>query len=167
MKNRTTRILNILYVVLVLLFFLDGFTGFDIKAQAIKTFVYIGFLVGSPLMLMWNFFVFNPIFKRVIWTLFPAIMLVFIIITSPLKIIFSSSSWHTQSILYQSRHSRFKTIEFQMQDIGALGYNERKIEVQYLTPYFMIAKVIPNNAAIGSEWISVEKDVNELGLKYP
>lgn len=167
MKNLATYVLNILYGIIILLFFLDGFTGFDIKAQAIKTFVYVGLLVGSPVMLVWNFFVLKAIFKRVIWTLFPAIMLVFMLITNPLKILFSSGSWHTQSILYQSRHSRFKTIEFQMQDIGALGYNERKVEVQYLTPYFMIAKVIPNTAAIGSEWIPVEKDVNELGLKFP
>ena len=167
MKNLLTRALNMLYCIVVLLFFLDGFTGFDIKAQAIKTFVYIGLLVGSPVMLVWNFFVIAPILKRVIWTLFPAIMLVFIFITSPMKILFLSGSWHTQSILYQSRHSRDKTIEFQMQDIGALGYNERTVEVQYLTPYFMIIKVIPNRAASGSEWIPVEKDVNELGLKYP
>lgn len=167
MKNLLTRALNMLYCIVVLLSFLDGFTGFDIKAQAIKTFVYIGLLVGSPVMLVWNFFVIDPILKRVIWTLFPAIMLVFIFITSPMKILFSSGSWHTQSILYQSRHTSSNTIEFQMQDIGALGYNERTVEVQYLTPYFMIIKVIPNRAASGSDWIPVEKDVNELGLKYP
>jgi hypothetical protein len=167
MKNLLTRALNMLYCIVVLLFFLDGFTGFDINAQAIKTFVYIGLLVGSPVMLVWNFFVIDPILKRVIWTLFPAIMLVFIFITSPMKILFSSGSWHTQSILYQSRHTSSITIEFQMQDIGALGYNERTVEVQYLTPYFMIVKVIPSRAASGSDWIPVEKDVNELGLKYP
>jgi len=164
---RITRLLNMLYCVIVVLFFLDGFTGFEIKAQAIKTFVYIGLLVGSPVMLVWNFFVLKAIFKRVIWTLFPAIMLVFMLIINPMKILFSSGSWHTQSILYQSRHSRDKTIEYQMQDIGALGYNERTVEVQYLTPYFMIVKVIPSRAPNVSDWIPVEKDVNELGLKYP
>jgi hypothetical protein len=167
MKNLATYFLNILYGIIILLFFLDGFTGFDIKAQAIKTFVYVGLLVGSPVMLVWNFFVLKAMFKRVIWTLFPAIMLVFMLITNPMKILFSSGSWHTQSILYQSRHSRDKTIEYQMQDIGALGYNERTVEVQYLTPYFMIVKVIPSRAPSGSDWIPVEKDVNELGLKYP
>lgn len=54
-----------------------------------------------------------------------------------------------------------------MQDIGALGYNERTVEVFYLTPLFMITSEVPSDIDMRVEWIKVDKDVNELGLKFP
>lgn len=167
MKNLATYVLNILYGIIILLFFLDGFTGFDIKAQAIKTFVYVGLLVGSPVMLVWNFFVLKAIFKRVIWTLFPTIILTLVLVVGPMKILFSTGTWRTQTILYQNGHLSFKTVEFQMQDIGALGYNRRTVEVIYLTPLFILTSEVPNDIDKRVEWVKVDKDVNELGLKFP
>ena len=54
-----------------------------------------------------------------------------------------------------------------MQDIGALGYNKRTIEVMYLTPLFTISNAVPDDIDKRVEWIKVDKDVNELGLKEP
>ncbi|MBN9294545.1 MAG: hypothetical protein J0G96_11260 [Flavobacteriia bacterium] len=54
-----------------------------------------------------------------------------------------------------------------MQDIGTRGYNNRTVEVIYLTPLFMLTKEVPNDIDKRVEWIKVEKDVNELGLKFP
>jgi hypothetical protein len=84
-----------------------------------------------------------------------------------MKILFSSGAWRTQTILYQNGHLSFKTVEFQMQDIGALGYNRRTVEVIYLTPLFILTSEVPNDIDKRVEWIKVEKDVNELGLKFP
>jgi hypothetical protein len=84
-----------------------------------------------------------------------------------MKILFSSGAWRTQTILFQNGHLSFKTVEFQMQDIGALGYNKRTVEVIYLTPLFMLTSEVPNDIDKRVEWIKVEKDVNELGLKEP
>ena len=64
-------------------------------------------------------------------------------------------------------HLRFKAVEFQMQDVGALGYNKRTVEVFYLTPFFMITSEVPNDIDKRVEWIKVDKEVNELGLKFP
>ena len=84
-----------------------------------------------------------------------------------MKILFSTGAWRTQTILYQNGHLSFKTVEFQMQDIGALGYNKRTVEVFYLTPIFMTTSEVSNDIDIRVEWVKVDKEVNELGLKSP
>jgi hypothetical protein len=164
---RTTDILNILYGLTLVFFLLDSLTSFDIKSQSIKSFVYIGCLIGTPLTLMWNFLVIKPKTIRIIGTAFPIVMLLLILIIGPMKILFSSGAWQTQTILYQHGHLNFKTVEFQMQDLGALGYNKRTVEVFYLTPCFMISWDAPCDIDKRIEWVKVDKDVNELGLKYP
>lgn len=84
-----------------------------------------------------------------------------------MKILFSTGAWRTQTILYQNGHLSFKTVEFQMQDVGALGYNKRTVEVFYLTPFFMITSEVPNDIDKRVEWVKVDKEINELGLKFP
>jgi hypothetical protein len=124
-------------------------------------------MVGIPLTLIWNSFANKNKTARVIWTVFPTMVLVFILIVGPMKIMFSTGAWRTQTILYQNGHLSFKTIEFQMQDVGAFGYNDRTVEVFYLTPLFMITSKMPNDIERRGEWVKVDKDVNELGLKFP
>jgi hypothetical protein len=124
-------------------------------------------MVGIPLTLILNHFAGKTKTKRIIWTVFPAIMLVFILIVGPIKIMFSTGAWRTQTILYQNGHLSFKTVEFQMQDVGASGYNKRTVEVFYLTPLFMVTSEVPKDIEKRVEWVKVDKDVNEFGLKFP
>lgn len=84
-----------------------------------------------------------------------------------MKILFSIGAWRTQTILYQNGHLSINTVELQMQDVGALGYNKRTVEVFYLTPFFITTKVAPSDIYKSVEWVKVDKDVNELELKYP
>ena len=165
--TRTTKILNSIYGLTVVLFLLDGLTSFDIKSQSIKSFVYFGLFIGTPLTLLWNYFVIQTLSKRIIWTILPTIVLIFILVIDPMKILFSIGAWRTQTILYQNGHLSFKTVEFQMQDVGGLGYNKRTVEVFYLTPYFMISYEVPNDIDKRVEWVKVNKEINELGLKSP
>ncbi|WP_396217271.1 hypothetical protein, partial [Flavobacterium sp.] len=46
-----------------------------------------------------------------------------------LRTIFCSSSWKTQTIIYQNTSDESKKVEFQMLDKGAFGYRRRTIEV--------------------------------------
>lgn len=149
----------------ILLFLLDGFTSFDIKNQTLKSFAYIGFLIQTPIILIWNYFVIKTTNSRIIGTIYPMMFLILIFVLNPMKILSSSNAWRTQTIIYQNRHLSFKTIEFQMQDVGARGYNRRKVEVLYLTPMFTITSEIPSDIGQRIEWEKVEKDINELGLK--
>jgi hypothetical protein len=159
--------LNIIYGLTVVLFFLDSLTSLEIKSQGLKTFVYFGLLLGTPLTLVWNFFVIKTKTKRIIGTIFPTIILVLILIVGPMKLLFSTGAWRTQTILYQNGHLSFKTVEFQMQDVGAFGYNKRTVAVFYLTPLLMITSEVPTDIDKRVEWVKVDKDVNELELKFP
>jgi hypothetical protein len=105
--------------------------------------------------------------NRIIGTAYPTVFLVFIFFVGPMKILFSSGAWRTQKVLYQNRHLSFKKVEFQMQDIGVLGYNRRTVEVVYFTPLFMITKKVPNDIDKRVEWLELDKDSNELRLKAP
>jgi hypothetical protein len=165
--TRTTKILNIIYGLTVVLFLFDSLTSFDIKSQDLKTFVYIGLLIGTPLTLIWNAVTIKPRNRKIIWTILPTAILIFILIVGPMKLYFSTGAWRTQTILYQNGHLTFKTIEFQMQDVGTFGYNKRTVEVFYLTPLFMITSEVPTDIDKRIEWVKVDKDVNELGLKSP
>lgn len=163
--KKLTIIINVVYSLILLLFLLDNLKSFDIKNQAIKSFVYFGFLIESPLILIWNLFLLKTKSIRIIGTVLPAIILILVILSGPNKILFRIGAWKTQTILYENGHLRFKTIEIQMQDIGALGYNKRTVEVFYLTKLFMIIKDPPRDIDSKVEWIKVDNDINELKLK--
>lgn len=165
--TRTTKTLNIIYGLNVVLFLLDSLTSFDIKSQSLKSFVYFGLLIGTPLTLIWNAIVIKTRSGKIIWTILPTAMLTLILIMGPMKFLFSSGAWRTQTILYQNAQLSFKTVEFQMQDIGALGYNKRTVEVIYLTPLFTISSKVSDSIGRRVEWIKIDKDVNELGLIEP
>ena len=161
------KLFNLAYGLIVLLFLLDNLTSFDIKNQVLKSFIYYGFLVGIPLKLAYNVLLAKKINKKITWIFLPIIVFVLIYIVVYTKFVFSIGVWQTQTILYQNKYSNAKKIEFQMQDIGALGYNKRTVEVLYLTPLFIITSEIPNNIDKKIEWIKVDEDINELELKMP
>lgn len=52
-----------------------------------------------------------------------------------------------------------------MQDVGASGYNRRTVKVTYLTNFFMIIDLVEKDIDKHSEWIKIDKEINELGLK--
>lgn len=165
MREITTKILNVVYCFTVLLFLLDSLTCFDIKNQALKVFIYFGILIGTPLNLIWNTIVIKTKSKRIAGIVFPTIILILVIFIGPLKVLFSSGTWQTQTVLFQNVHLTFKTVEFQMQDVGTMGYNKRTVEVLYLTNLFMIINEVPKDIDQRVEWIKVNEEINELGIK--
>ena len=52
-----------------------------------------------------------------------------------------------------------------MQDVGAMGYNKRTVEVIYLTNLFMITGEVPKDIDQSIEWVKVNKEINEIGIK--
>ena len=132
-KKYTSTLLNGTFILTILLFVFDWLTSFEIKNQAIKSFSYFGVMVLTPLTLVWNLWTFKSKKWKLIGSTIPTLTLIGILIIGPLKIVFSSSAWKTQKVIYQNGHLNFKKVEFQMQDIGALGYNKRTVEVIYLT----------------------------------
>ena len=94
-----------------------------------------------------------------------AIIISFVCISVYLKEEFKwNGDWKTQTIIYENGHFNNKTIEFQMQDKGALGYNRRIVEVTKFTFFLKLIEQV-DTTEIDLPWILVNKDVNELRLK--
>ncbi|MEI6950120.1 hypothetical protein V9K67_23245 [Paraflavisolibacter sp. H34] len=166
MQTRTILILaNIVYLAVLALFLMDGFTSFNIKSQLIKYFVYLGLFIGAPAILIGNAISFQPVYKRILSLILPILALILIFFIGPLEIVFAAGAWRTQTVIYQNIRSSFNKVEFQMRGRGALGYNRRTVEVLYLTPLFMVIRPVPRDIDTDVEWIKVDKEVNELGLK--
>ncbi|MEN8123000.1 MAG: hypothetical protein ABFS35_21855 [Bacteroidota bacterium] len=166
-KKIISTLLNIVFVMTILFFIFDALTEFEIKNQTIKSSIYYGLLILTPIVFIWNVLTFKTKKKRIISLILPILTLIGILIIGPIKIISSSPAWRTQTVLYQNGHSNFKKVEFQMQDVGAFGYNKRTVEVTYLTDLFMFVKSVDRNIDKSVEWVRVDKDINELGLKHP
>lgn len=164
-KRHISTLLNGLYIGFVALFLLDAATSFDIKSQPIKSVVYYGLIAFSPIVFVWHMYWPASWLKKLVGVALPLLSILLILIAGPTKIIFASSAWRTQTVLYENSHFKFKKIEYQMQDKGALGYNKRTVEVIYLTKFFMIAGPAPADVGKHAEWVKVDRDVNELGLK--
>jgi hypothetical protein len=76
--------------------------------------------------------------------------------------------WKTQTILYINNHTTNRTIEFQLQDKGAFGYNRRTVDRLKIIPFVswtkrVTAEDLKNLDSIA--WDKVDIDVNEEGLK--
>jgi hypothetical protein len=165
MKIFLTYFVNIIYLVIIILFLIDVFSvSFEIKSQMVKTSIYLGTAVGSPIILIFNVVSIQTISRKALTSAVPVVLCVVIFSQDPMRITFSSSTWKTQTILFQHLNES-KTIEYQMQDVGALGYNTRTVQVRYLTPFFTLVKTIPTVFEIKKEWKNVNIEKNECKLK--
>jgi hypothetical protein len=73
--------------------------------------------------------------------------------------------WKTQTIEYQNLHLSNRTIEFQMQDKGARGYNRRYVDRIKILPFVEWTKEVKSDELDTLTWKKVSIYVNELGLK--
>lgn len=155
---------------MTLLFLLDLFEIVEIKGEGLVSFIHFGSILFTPLIVLFDLLIFQ--FRKLAYLLYvvPIVLTIcfstVIVHIGLLHYLFSVGSFETQAILYENTYNSFKTIEFQMEDIGALGYNERYVEVTYFTPWFMITKEIDPEEDPGPGWIKVDKEVNELEIKY-
>ena len=158
------RLFYFFIVFTIILFALDNHSLLEIKNQFLKTFVIYGFLIGSFLSLAFNIFAFKETKIKVTFSIISLSILLYINYLGLLKILFSKSIWMTQTELYQNNHFTNKKVEFQLKDLGALGYDKRTVEVFYLTPYFCIISEAKENYS-KPEWTNTNKDINEAELK--
>lgn len=142
--------INIIYSIIISLLLLSEFAGFDIRVQSLKSLVYFGTLIGTPVMI-----VLNTSLKRISLLAYPMVMLVLIIVINPFRILYRSSVWETVNVLYEHKYCFFRTVEFQMQDIGARGFNRRTVEVISLTPFFAITRDAASDIAEDTGWLDV------------
>lgn len=166
MKTKIINILNLFYTIIFLFFILDKFTPLEIKNQNIKSFIYFGIIIFTPIIFIINLWKGKSMKFKIITSIIPIFTLIGVVFIGLLKIIYLSSSWKTDRIIYQNKILTNNRIEYQMQDVGALGYNKRTVEVIYFTENFMFVKPFNKNNFKSNEWIKINKEVNELELKY-
>jgi hypothetical protein len=141
-----------------------------IKGESLKSFFHNGALILTPIV----FFVNLALKTKKLQFALVCLTCILTISTfsyviyrkGVLGYLFSTSSWNTQTIVYQNIDSKNKKIEFQMRDIGARGYNKRHVKVTYLTPWFMLTTEVDPEQDFGKSWKKVDKDVNELGIVW-
>ena len=68
-------------------------------------------------------------------------------------------------MIYQYIHLPNRTIEFQMKDVGGLGYNRRTVVRLKLLPYISWIEEIDLKNVDKADWKEVDIDVNGIGLK--
>ena len=76
------------------------------------------------------------------------------------------STWKTQTTIYENRYSNSRKIEFQMKDVGALGYRKRTVDVTYLTNWFMTIELFDEKNIDQTQWIRIDENTNELDIVY-
>jgi len=96
-------------------------------------------------------------------------ILIFIvgIICIGLYYITNLSFWGTQSIEYVNIADENKSIEYQMRDLGGLGFKTRIIEKIKILPNINWIKEIDTTKVIKTEWRKIEIAKNEMNIKFP
>jgi len=161
------KIIRISFYIVLTIFLLDIFDLFQTKIGFLKAIIYYGILIlPIPLLIMEfkaNRNLSEPILRKVI----PILTIIGLIYLNPIKLILNTQTWKTQTVELINENSRNHKVEFQMKDIGALGYTKRNSEVYYLTKYFylVLSENYDERNFIGTDWKRIDKNTNEMKLK--
>ncbi len=143
-----------LFIISTAILLLDSFTSLDITSSIII--FTIRFLSYSTFAIILIGFLLKKKGDRLILYSGLIVGLLFII-----SFPFSwNPNWNTQTIKYQNLHQVNRTIEFQMQDFGALGSNRRIVDRIKIFPYFDWTKEINIDNIDTLTWRKVEISVN-------
>lgn len=157
-------IINALILLLAILFLADIYTTFEIKNVLLRYFVYSSFIF-SPILIIFNLILISDKRVKLIGLIIPILALVVCLNFGYMKIIFNSTNWKTQTILYENRSNDNLTIEHQMQDIGAFGYNKRTVSVYNIMGLFAVIKPIEIDTISKTNWNLLNNHINEMELK--
>ena len=94
-----------------------------------------------------------------------ALVLAFLIFFYPS--VFFGGPWRTQVIEFRDRKDPSHRIEYQMQDLGAFGYGQRTVEVIPVLYFWETTHEVDTTVSARTDWMPVNEEVNELGIKYP
>ncbi len=163
--NSWKRLVVIGFYIGLVLFLLDGLTPVDIKLAILKKVVYYALPMLAVLTLIFSIKNFYQAVLRITTILLTLVVIGLMVVSGPFSYLNSGGVYHTQTVLYQHQKIPFRYIEFQMQDVGAFGYNRRTVEVQYLAPVFMHVRPVDTSQLDKNKWKLVDEEVDELRLK--
>lgn len=160
--KKLSFLIFLIFLICAIFYFLDKNEILEIKHEGFKSFVYFGIIVFSYLAILFSYLSYEKLKFKILFSILPIFAFIEILNFGILRTIFYSSSWKTQTIIYQNTLDESKKVEFQMLNKGALGYRRRTVEVNYITNWFFISK---EKGIYNSDWKKVNLEVNELGLK--
>ncbi len=103
--------------------------------------------------------------KLLLWFIALAFCIsLFISLSKPFVFYNMLSSYKTQTILYVHKNNPELSIEFQMKNIGALGYKRRVVK-RNKKLFFKQETVVDTTKMDLSKWKKVNIDKNEMNLK--
>lgn len=145
------------------LFALDWISLLEMKAAGLKTAVYLGALILSPIFVVLAIWFLRGIQRSI---LLPALvnLLVFAFV-GPLEYLNRMSPWETQTILFVHGHFKFLRVEQQVQNEGTFGYRDRTVKVVRLAGFFAVPFALDPPEIKSPEWIPVNEDINEANWK--
>lgn len=164
--NELKKLSFLIFAIFLFCYFfylLDSNEILEIKQDGFKTFVYFGIIIFSFFSILFSLLCFEGIKPKILFSILPIIVFMQILSFGIINTLLSASSWKTQTIIYQNKFDSSKKVEFQMLDIGFAGYEKRTVEANYITDWFFISK---EDGIYNSDWKKVEKEINELELKY-
>ena len=149
------------------LFLLDIFELFQTKIGFLKALIYYGILILPIPLLIIEFKANRNLTKPILRKGIPILTFIGLIYLSPLKILFNVATWKTQTVKLINESNRNHKIEFQMKDVGALGYEKRNAEVYYLTDFFyvVLTEKYEERNLLRTKWKRIDENKNEIGLK--
>jgi len=74
--------------------------------------------------------------------------------------------WMTQEIIFEHRTRPGRTIEFQMMNPGPGSYRKRTVDRQRLLPGLEWLYEVELERVDTTNWKRVNREINELGIKY-
>lgn len=162
------KLIRIIFYTILFLFLLDLVNLFQTKIDFLKGLIYCGTIILPIPLLIMEFRKNRNLFEHIFWSVIPTLTIVSVIYLSPYKLLFNIEPWKTQMVRFINKNNSNHQVEFQMKDVGALGYAKRDVEIYYLTSYFYIVLNNEYNEQkyIGNTWIEVDLDINEIGLIY-
>jgi len=161
------KIIRITFYIVLSLFLLDIFDLFQTKIGFLKAVIYYGVLILPIPLLIMEFKANRNLSEPILRKLIPILTIIGLVYLNPLKILFNVTTWKTQTVELINGNKGSHKVEFQMRDIGALGYAKRNAEVYYLTKYFylVLSENYDDRNFIGTDWKRVNQNINEIGLK--
>ncbi|WP_139957259.1 hypothetical protein [Flavicella sediminum] len=135
MKKRVvSRIFNRAYFVLLFLFLIIVNTPFEINHSVLKSAIYVGVLILTPALLVWDIYFYKPKLNKIYRILSPIIGFVVIFYLNPMEILDSSNVWNTEKVLFESKEDPNVKVEIQKQKMLTSSIlKTRTVEVSYLT----------------------------------
>ncbi len=161
------NIFRITFYLILILFFADIFDVFQTKIEFLKVLIYYGVLLMPIPLLIMEFKKNQSRTELKIGKAIPILAIAILVYLNPLKIMFHIQTWKTQTVLLINEKMINHKVEYQMKDIGALGYAKRTAELVYFSQYFYMvyAKNYEVKNSLGVQWLKVNQVVNEIGFK--